>query len=98
MSFLEPQQRLISEKHVGLFSAESASSSGLETFTNQATFAGAILFDRPTHAGDALGVLRSLRLHEPHSCNSFHSREHSGAVPRAIEVRLYDLELELRLF
>ena len=34
MRFFQPQKRLISEKHVGLFPAEPASSSGIEAFTD----------------------------------------------------------------
>ena len=83
MRFLQAQKRLISEKHVGLFSAEPASSGGIEAFTDQAAFAGAIVFDGPTHEGDGLCVLRSLRFYEPDRCSAFHRRKHSDGVPRA---------------
>ena len=81
--FFQPQKRLISEEHVGLFLGEPTGSSGLEAFSDQAAGSSAILFDRPTHEGNALRVLRSFWLYEPDRCDSFHCRKHSDAVAHA---------------
>ena len=81
--FFQPQKRLISEEHVGLFRSEPTGSSGLEAFSDQAAGSSAILFDRPTHEGNALRVLRSFWLYEPDRCDRFHCRKHSDAVAHA---------------
>ena len=81
--FFQPQKRLISEEHVGLFPGEPTGSSGLEAFSDQAAGSSSILFDRPTHEGNALRVLRSFWLYEPDRCDSFHWRKHSDAVAHA---------------
>ena len=83
LRFFQPQKRLISEEHVGLFPGEPTGSSALEAFSDQAAGSSAILFDRPTHEGNALRVLRSFWLYEPDRCDSFHCRKHSDAVAHA---------------
>jgi hypothetical protein len=72
--FFQPQKRMISEEHVGLFLGEPTGSSGFEASSDQAAASSAILFDRPTHEGDALRVLRSLWLYEPDRCDRFHRK------------------------
>src|SRR5205807_10115823 len=82
LRFFQPQERLISEKYVGLFLAEPARPSDLEAFTDQAAGSSAIFFDRPTHDVNALSAPRSFRLYEPDRCYSFHCRseEHTSEL------------------